>query len=184
MAQELTDLRQRRAGTQHLCRRGVTQTMSVDLPKAGAPSRGGHHLSHPAGAERAMRSLDPDEYRPAPGARRTAAVQVSSYRFTDVPGQWETFVTVGFTVHHDLAGSPIDVVQCKVGDFGRPQAETDQHGQDREVAAAIRGAAVAGFHKAPDLVGIQSLGQGSPANRRQATDGTAKASDRSIIPST
>jgi hypothetical protein len=86
-------------------------------------------------------------------------VQVSSYHFTNVPGQWETLVTICFAMHHDLAGSPIDIVERKVGDFGRPQAEADQHGQDREVAAAIPRAAVAGCQKAPDLVGIQSLGQ-------------------------
>src|SRR5271165_1802233 len=118
--------------------------MSIDLPKAGASTGSSHHLGHPAGTERAMRRLDPYEYRPPVGRCRTAAVQVRSDRFTDVRGQWQTFGTVRFATHDDLAGSPIDVVERKLGDFGRPQAETDQHGQDCEVAAAIAGAAVAG----------------------------------------
>jgi hypothetical protein len=142
--------------------------MSVDLPKAGASSGGSHDLGHSAGAERAMRRLDPDEYRPAMGARRTAAVKVHSHRFTDVRGQWETFDTICFTTHNDLAGSPIDILERKLGDFGRPQAETDQHAQDREVAAAVPSAAVAGHQKALDLVRVQSLGQSrqSPTSHR------------------
>ena len=108
-----------------------------------------------------MRSLDPYEYRSAMSARRPTAMQVRSDRFTDVRGQRETFGTICFTTHNDLAGSPIDIVERKLGDFGRPQAETDQHGQDREVAAAVLSVAVTGRLKAPDLVRIQSLGQSS-----------------------
>jgi hypothetical protein len=85
--------------------------MSVDLSKAGASSGGGHHLGHPAGAEGAVRRLDPHEYSPATGGRRTPAAQVRSYRFTDVRGQWETFDTVGFATHDDFTGSPIDIVE-------------------------------------------------------------------------
>jgi hypothetical protein len=141
--------------------------MGIDLPKAGASS-GSSQLGHPAGAERAMRRLDPYEYRPPVGRCRTAAKQIRSDRLTDVPGQWQTFVTICFAMHHDLAGSPIDVVERKLGDFGRPQAETDQHGQDREVAAAIQGAVVAGCQKAPDLIGIQSFWAVRPiADRRR-----------------
>jgi hypothetical protein len=135
----------------------MTQTMSVNLPKAGASSGGGHDLGHPAGTKRTMRSLGPYEYRPAMGARWTAAMQVRSHRFTDVRGQRQTFGTVRFTTHDDFAGSPIDIVEYKLGDFARPQAEPDQHGQDREVAAAVLGVAVAGCQKASDLVRIQAL---------------------------
>jgi hypothetical protein len=118
--------------------------MSIDLPEAGASSGSSHHLGHPAAAERAMGRLDPYEYRPPEGRCRTAAVQVRSDRFTDVSGQREAFGAICFATHDDLSGSPIDVFERKLGDFGRPQAETGQHGQDREVAAAILGAAVAG----------------------------------------
>jgi hypothetical protein len=147
--------------------------MSIDLPKPGAPGGGSHHLGHPAGAESAMRRLDPYEYRPPVGRCRTAAVQVRSDRFTDVTGQRETFGTICFATHDDLAGSPIDVFECKLGDLGRPQAETDQHGQDRKVATAILGAAVAGRQQAPDLVRLQSLGQSnqSPTGDRRHSRG-------------
>ena len=65
--------------------------MSVDPPKAGASSGSGHHLGHPAGAEGAMRRLDPYEYRPPVGRCRTAVAQVRSDRFTDIPRQGEAF---------------------------------------------------------------------------------------------
>jgi hypothetical protein len=81
-------------------------------------------------------------------------MQIRSDGFTHVPGQWEAFGTTCFATHDDLAGSPIDVFKRKLGDFGRPQAETDRHGQDRNVAAAVLSAAVAGRQKAPDLVTI------------------------------
>ena len=93
------------------------------------------------------------------GARWPAAVQVRSHRFTDVRGQWQTFGTVRFTTHEDFAGSPIDIVEHKLSDFARPQAEPDQHGQDREIAAAVVSVAIAGCQKAVDLVRIQALGQ-------------------------
>ena len=133
--------------------------MSVDPPKARPSSGGGHDLGYPDGAEGTMRRLDPYEHRPAMGARRTAAMQVRSERFTDVSGQRETFGTIRFAMHDDLTGSPIDIIERKRGNFASPQAETDQHGQDREVAAAVPSAAVAGRQKTPNLVRIQSPGQ-------------------------
>jgi hypothetical protein len=90
-----------------------------------------------------MRRLEPHQYRPPAGGRRTPAAQIRSDRFTDVRGQWQTFGTVCFAAHDDFTGSPIDIVARWLGDFARPQAETDQGGQDREVAAAIPDAAVA-----------------------------------------
>ena len=106
-----------------------------------------------------MSSLDAHEYRPALGTCGTAAAQVCRHRFADVRRQWKMFNTASFTAHDDLAGSPIDIVKTKLGDFARPQAETDQHGHDREVAAAVSSAAVARCQKPPDLVGvIQPLG--------------------------
>jgi hypothetical protein len=87
--------------------------MSVDLPKAGASSGGGDDLGHPGRTEWAMRSLDPYEYRSAMSARRPTAMQVRSDRSTDVRGQRETFGTICFTTHNDLAGSPIDIVERK-----------------------------------------------------------------------
>ncbi len=147
--------------------------MGMDPPQAGASGGGGHDLGHPAGAEGAMRRLDPYEHRPATGTRRTTAFEISSDRLTDIRGQWEAFRTICFASHDDLAGSPIDVVKRQPGDLARPQAKTDQHGQDREVATAVLRAAVAGRQKASDLVGIQSLGQAdqSPAGDRRHCKG-------------
>jgi hypothetical protein len=148
----------------------------MDPPKASASSGSGHHLGYPAGAERAMRSLDPYEYRPPMGSCRTPAVQVSSDRFTDIPRQGEAFSTIGFTSDDDLASTPIDIVDRKLGDFGRPQAETDQHGQDRKVAAAVLSAAVAGRQQAPDVVRLQSLGQSNQSPTGDRRHGRGKRS--------
>jgi hypothetical protein len=155
--------------------------MSVDLPKAGASSGGSHDLGHSAGAERAMRRLDPDEYRPAMGARRTAAVKVHSHRFTDVRGQWETFDTVCFTTHNDLAGSPIDWSASLATSTARKPRRTNMH-RIAKSRQPFRVPLSQDARRRWTWSGSNPLG--SPANRRQATDGTAQASDRSISPST
>ena len=160
MAQELADLRQRRAGTQHLHRRGVTQTMSMDPPEAGALGGGRHHVAHAAGAERAMRSLDADKYRPPRALAGRPLCRYSSHRFTDVPWQRNTFDTICFATHDDFAGSPIDVVESSLATSAARKPRRTSMVRIAKSRQPFRGV-VAGRQQAPDLVRIQSLGQPS-----------------------
>jgi hypothetical protein len=57
--------------------------------------------------------------------------------------QRQTLGTLSFAAHHDLAGTPVDIVEPKRGDFARPQAKTNQNCQDGDVAAAIPSADIA-----------------------------------------
>ena len=87
-------------------------------------------------------------------------MQVSRDCFADIRGQWQSFGAIAFAVgNHDLAGSPIDVLKLQFGDFARPQAQANKHGQDREVTTATSSAGVAGRQKALHLVRGQSLRQ-------------------------
>jgi hypothetical protein len=103
VTQKLADFRQRCARPQHLCRRSVAQTMSMDVPKVGASIGGSHNLRHPAGIEGAMRRFDPHEYRPSLGTLGTAVVQIRGNRSTNVCRQRRTLGTLSSTAHNDLA---------------------------------------------------------------------------------
>src|SRR5580658_296031 len=136
----------------------MAQTMSMHSAKAGAPGGRGDNLGHSAGGESTMRSLDAYKYRAAIGARRTASAQIRRHRLADIRGQGETFGAVCLAAHHDLTNSPIDILQPKFGDFAGPHTEANQHGHYREVAAAVRGAVVAGGQKPLDQAGFQAFG--------------------------
>jgi hypothetical protein len=104
--------------------------------------------------------FDRYEHRSALRTWWAAVVQVRRDRFANIHGQWESLCALAFTVRDDdLAGSPIDVVKLKFGDFACPQAPASKHGQDREVTTATSGAGVAGRQKALHLVSGQSLRQ-------------------------
>ncbi len=117
--------------------------MSMNAPEAGALSGLSHNLGHPLGTEVAMRRLDPHEYRPSLGALGTAVVQIRSHRSANVCRQRQALGRLSFTAHNDLAGTPVDIVEPKRGDFASSHAETDRHGQDGDVAATIQSAAIA-----------------------------------------
>lgn len=74
-------------------------------------------------------------------AHRTALLQVVGQRAADVDRQRQPAVA-SLPVDDQLAGAPIDVIEVQRGDAGaQPQAR--EHGQDRVVAPADRGAPIA-----------------------------------------
>src|SRR5580704_11409959 len=133
----------------------------MDRFKAATFASVANNLRYRASGESMMRSCDP--YKHCAALRRAcgaAATQVSRNCFPDIRGQWQSFGAIAFAVgNHDLAGSPIDVVKLKFGDFACPQAQANKHGQDREVTTATSGAGVARRQKALHLVSGQSLRQ-------------------------
>jgi len=168
VTQELSDIRQGRPGPQHLRRSCVPQPVRMDSPEARPLGSIGHHVAHRAGAEMPMRGLDPYEYRPTLSAGRATVLQIFGNRSSDVCRQWDAFDTVRLTAHDDLAGSPINIVQPELGHLTRPQAETDQHCQDGDVAATAPRGSGGRREEAADLVRIQTFRQSdqSPAGSR------------------
>ncbi|WP_245435226.1 hypothetical protein [Mesorhizobium sp. WSM3879] len=181
MTQDLPDLRSTR-------RRATSPTppygagVGVDPAEPGAAIGGGHDLRHASACEGIVGRPDSHKYCPALGGPGTAVAQIGRHRFADIGRQGKVFDAASFAPYENLTGPPIQVVKLELGDFPRPQAETNQHSQDREVAAAVRRIAAAGRQQALNLVAIQSLG--NPANRRPATEGTQAARDRAMRPST
>jgi hypothetical protein len=140
----------------------------MDSPEARPFGSIGHDIAHGAGAEMPMRGLDPYKYRATLSAGRTTMLQILGNSPSDVCGQWDAFDTVRLSAHDDLAGSPIDIVQPELGHLTRPQAETDQHCQNGDVAAAASRGSVARHKEATDLVRVQTFRQSdqSPAGSR------------------
>jgi hypothetical protein len=138
----------------------MAQPMSMDPTEAAPFCGAGNNHAHRGTGERMVGRYGPYEYCTALRVYRTAVAQVCCQRFSDIRGQWESFCTVAFTLcDDDLAGSPIDVVKLKLGDFTRPQTQTNKHGQDRKVTATASSGGVAGREKALHLVRGQSLRQ-------------------------
>ena len=61
--------------------------------------------------------------------------------------------------HADRARAPVDVVEPEPGDFTAPQAEPNQQGQDRQIAATDGSIGIARSEKASHLIGLEPLGQ-------------------------
>jgi len=62
VTKDLTDLGQRGAGTQHGGGSGVPEPMSMDLAEAGTLAGVEDDHRHPAGGQRPMRGMHPDEH--------------------------------------------------------------------------------------------------------------------------
>jgi hypothetical protein len=60
----------------------------------------------------------------------------------------------------DFAGSPVDVIELESHHFTGAEAETGKQKKDGVVAAAGRGATVAGFEQTFDFLRTQVLGHG------------------------
>jgi hypothetical protein len=132
----------------------------MDPTEAAPFCRACNNSAHPGTGESMVWRYGPYEYRSALRVYRTAAAQVCCHRFSDIRGQWDSLRTVALTARNDdLTRSPINVVESKLGDFTRPQAQTNQHGKDREVAAPIRSGDIAGREKTLYLIRVQSLRQ-------------------------
>jgi hypothetical protein len=100
--------------------------MGVDPAEVGAATGGGYDLRHASAGEGAMGRPDAHEDGPALGGPGTAVAQISRHRFADVGRQGKAFDAASFAPHEELTGPPIQVVKLELGDFPRPQAETNQ----------------------------------------------------------
>ncbi len=142
MPQDLADLGQRHAGSDQRCRQRVAQAVRADRRDPGTVAGAPHDRRHPATPQRANGRERPQEELPPVGLR-AAPLQVAHERFSDVDGQWKPVLSPALAPHHDLPGSPVDVVEAQRCDLAGAQAEAEQHEQHGVVPAAVAAPAVA-----------------------------------------
>ena len=117
-----------------------------------------HDCEHSARGQRLVRSSHAQEEMPGFGGG-TGTAQIGRDGAPDIDRQGQAFVPVPFAPHDDLASAPVDVIQFQGGDLAGAQAQSDEHGQDREVTPAGRGAAVTGGQQLLRLADFQRFGQ-------------------------
>jgi hypothetical protein len=156
--QHLPDLGQRRPGPQHLRRQRVPQPVRAHPGQPGPPASPAHDL-----ADRRRRQPPVGGAGRAEHCHRIAARparhQIGGDRLADLGGQRQPFEPAPLAADRHLAPLPVDVGQLQGGDLGAAQAKPRQHEQDRVVAAACHGAAVAAGQQPAYRRGIQATGQ-------------------------
>ena len=125
----------------------------MDTPEIGPPGGVRNDRAHTARTEMVMWSDAPNEHGPAPGVRGTGVLQVFDQPATDIGRQRHPFTTIALAAHDDCARAPIDIVQRERCNLAAPQAEADQQGQNRQIAAADGCAGIACGKQAPHLIG-------------------------------
>jgi len=105
------------------------------------------------GTKGSVRRTATDEDRPTV-ARWPAAPNIGNERVADVRRERHPIATASFAVDHDLAASPVNVIEAESGDLSGPQPETDQQQQDSVVAAADGRATVAATEQLVHLLGL------------------------------
>ena len=122
-----------------------------------------------------MRGLRTQKHRPVLRRVRAPVLQVGDDPLPDIDRQRQPINPVAFAAHGDLAAAPVDVVQAQRGDLTDPQAQAQQHRQDRQIPAAGRGALVATGQQRPHLLVVQRHGQAGqrPPGRRGHRRGQA-----------
>ena len=107
-----------------------------------------------------------DEYGPALGIRRSGVLQIFGHPVTDIGWKWYSFMTISLAAHTDRASAPIDIAEPEPGDLAAPQAEPNQQGQDRQIAATDSSVGIASCKQTAHLIGIERLGQtGQPTTK-------------------
>ncbi len=82
-----------------------------------------------------MGSADPGD-DVAARTRWPAPAQPAGQRLTDIGRQREPFLPATLAADDDLTGPPVQVRELQSCDLARPQAQSGQQRQDREVPAA------------------------------------------------
>ena len=94
--------------------------------------------------------------------------QVIDQRLSDIDRQGQDIMPRSLAGDHDLASSPVHVIELQCRDLTAAQPEPRQQHQDREVAPASCGVAVTAREQHADLVAGKPAGQTLPslAHRR------------------
>lgn len=92
---------------------------------------------------------------------RTSVSQIRGNRATDIDWQRQDSLPVTFAPDEDLASSPVDVVELQGCHLAAPHAESGEHRQHGEVAAADGGPAIARRQQLLHLSGPERPGQAS-----------------------
>lgn len=127
--------------------------MRSHLAHPGALARIPHDMTDAAAPERAVGRTSVREHVTAL-AHRTALLQVVGQRPADVDGQRQPAVA-SLPVDDQLPSAPIDVLKAQRGYLAGAQPQSREHGQDRVVAPADRGAPIAACQQPAHLLGAE-----------------------------
>src|SRR5208283_2901856 len=126
MAKDLGDLRQRRAGAQHLGRCRVAKAMRRHIRDPGPLAGALQYSADGSGVGQAdERGVMPEEH-PAAGTLGPTSLQVGSQRRPDVCWKGEAVFTAALAAHKDLAAAPIEVFELEPDNFTAAQAEAGE----------------------------------------------------------
>jgi hypothetical protein len=159
MPQHLPDLRQRRAGPQHLGRQRVAQPVRSPPRQPGPVAGPAHDLADRLRRQLPVRPPHGHEHCPRRAAG-TAVGQPLGKRLPSRGRQREPLDAAALARDRDLADPPVNIAQLKAGDLGAAQPKPRQKRQDRVIAAAHERRAVAAGQQPLDL------GRRHPAGQR------------------
>ena len=94
-----------------------------------------------------------------PCARGTAAAEIRRDRLADVGRGWQPLCPVALARDDELARPPVEGIDREPRHLARPQPETDEEGEDREVSTPRRTAPIARGEEALDLGAGESARQ-------------------------
>jgi len=150
VTQDLGNLFEGRATTEHLRRGGVPELMCGPRTQVGTQARLSHtHLDRfhgePAGGSHA-RQKELSRLRGRP-----STLQVVYDRFADVFRERKPVLLRSLASHQDLALEPVQVAELESRYFSCPQAEARKQEQDRVIPSAEGGPAVTALQELLDL---------------------------------
>ena len=138
MAQHLPDLRQRRARARASRSRrcgGAGAARPAPQPARNAASC--TNFANQVSSDRSMRRPNAQEHAAA-SLDGTAAQRVRGDRLADIGGIGSRSSRACLAAHDDLPGPPIEVIQAQARRPRRPQPESGEQHQHREVTRAVK----------------------------------------------
>jgi len=156
--QQLTDLRQGRAGPEKSGGKAVPEDMgplACEAPDASTLESGlGDHRDRASGCK-ADAGSDRTQKQPAARRFRATIAQVGGDGSADVWRDRHPYSLPALGANAHLAGSPIDIIQCKGRDLVGAQAELGQHHKNGVVPPPDGACSIAAIEDILNLLGGQ-----------------------------
>nr|WP_238587444.1 hypothetical protein [Cupriavidus sp. IDO] len=154
MAQQVSDLLERRATLHHAAGRGTSENMRTPNALLQVAAFGG--VACVANDIQTCRCIDwwaMAHEQLAASRRGTVVAQIICNRLACRPWKWQDVDPLALAVNAQRAGPPVHIVQLQVCHFCATQAQVQQTAGDRVVALASGGLAIEGIEELLDLDG-------------------------------
>jgi hypothetical protein len=132
----------------------VPQTVRSDPGDPGPVTRITQDRTDRLGRQRTIRRERAQEHLAKPIMRVTSKEMVDQ-RLTDISRDRQPVGLAALAMNRQLAGPPIDVIQGNGCDLARPQSESRQQHQDREIATTHTGRAITAGEQPRDLLALK-----------------------------